>query len=118
MYWATSLMPAEHSPTRCGLAILAVSVRPNRRIRSSSAAVGFALALCGAAAPAAAAQDASVDFARDVQPIFRTYCVGCHGPTIHHNGFRLDRRSDALRGGTIPVIGPGNAEASRLYLRL
>lgn len=60
----------------------------------------------------------SVDFARDVQPIFRQRCVGCHGPTQQMNGFRLDRRSDAMRGGTIAVIGPGNSDGSRLYHRL
>jgi ankyrin repeat protein len=59
-----------------------------------------------------------VEFVRDVQPIFRTHCVGCHGPAVHQNGFRLDRRGDAMRGGTIAVIGPGNAEGSRLYHRL
>jgi len=30
----------------------------------------------------------------------------------------LDRRSDAMRGGTIAVIGPGNSAGSRLFLRL
>ncbi|HEV2426032.1 MAG TPA: ankyrin repeat domain-containing protein [Terriglobia bacterium] len=58
------------------------------------------------------------DFGRDVQPIFKTYCVGCHGPTQQMNGFRLDRRRDAMRGGTIAVIGPGNSAGSRLYQRL
>jgi ankyrin repeat protein len=67
--------------------------------------------------PAAQAPQ-KIDFARDVQPIFRQYCVGCHGPTIQMNGFRLDRRRDAMRGGTGPVIGPHNSEGSRLYLRL
>src|SRR5262249_43516711 len=33
-------------------------------------------------------------------------------------GFRLDRRRDAMRGGTIAVIGPGNSDGSRLYRRL
>ena len=34
-------------------------------------------------------------------------------------GLRLDRRRDALRGSTFgTVIGPGNSEASRLYLRM
>jgi len=75
--------------------------------------------LTGVVATTASAQEpARVDFARDIQPIFKTQCVGCHGPSIHHNGFRLDRRADALRGGTLAMIGPGNAEASRLYLRL
>ena len=61
---------------------------------------------------------AKVDFRRDVQPVLRANCVGCHGPTQQMNGFRLDRRSAAMRGGTIAVIGPGNAAGSRLYLRL
>jgi ankyrin repeat protein len=61
---------------------------------------------------------ARIDFARDVQPIFKTYCIGCHGPSQQLNGLRLDRRRDAMRGGTVPVIGPENAAASRLYLRL
>ena len=59
-----------------------------------------------------------VDFARDVQPIFTAHCIACHGPSQQMNRLRLDRRSDAMRGGTITVIGPGNAEGSRLYLRL
>ncbi len=35
---------------------------------------------------------AKVDFARDVQPIFRQSCVPCHGPTQQISGMRLDRR--------------------------
>ncbi|MEP6783516.1 MAG: ankyrin repeat domain-containing protein [Acidobacteriota bacterium] len=61
---------------------------------------------------------AAVDFVRDVQPILRENCVGCHGPTQQMNGFRLDRRRDAMRGGTFAVIGPGNSAGSRLYQRL
>src|SRR4026209_560088 len=59
-----------------------------------------------------------VDFARDVQPILRQSCFGCHGPTQQMNGFRLDRRGSAMRGGTIAMIGPGNSDGSRLYHRL
>src|SRR5262245_46765221 len=59
-----------------------------------------------------------VDFRRDVQPLLRQYCIGCHGPTQQMNGFRLDRRRDAMRGGTVAMIAPGNSQASRLYLKL
>lgn len=59
-----------------------------------------------------------IDFERDVQPIFKARCIGCHGPAQQKNGLRLDRRSDAMRGGTIPDIGPGNSTGSRLYLRV
>src|SRR5262249_9443563 len=34
------------------------------------------------------------------------------------SGLRLDRRADALRGGSQSDIGPGNADGSRLYHRL
>ncbi len=61
---------------------------------------------------------AKVDFRRDVQPIFKSACIDCHGLSQQMNGFRLDRRRDAMKGGTITVIGPGNAAGSRLYMRL
>jgi len=81
---------------------------------------GFTAAFAGAVwAPSFRAQQpAKVDFVRDVQPILRQQCYSCHGPTEQKNGLRLDRRKDALRGGTIAVIGPGNADGSRLYQRL
>src|SRR5436189_3309234 len=66
----------------------------------------------------AAQRQAPVDFGRDVQPIFRDHCYSCHGPDQQMNGFRLDRRADALRGGGQTNIGPGNADGSRLYHRL
>lgn len=68
---------------------------------------------------AALAQSAGrVDFRQDVLPIFREHCIGCHGPSQQMNGFRLDRRSAALRGGTFPVLIPGSSATSRLYLKL
>src|SRR5262249_21501229 len=89
-------------------------LRANLRLRGLTT-----LGLCGMLAGTFAAQaPEKVDFARDVRPIFQQKCYGCHGATQHMNGFRLDRRRDAMRGGTTPVIGPGASEASRLYLRL
>ena len=69
--------------------------------------------------PVFAQSPAKVDFKRDVQPILNQSCIGCHGPTQQMNGFRLDRRSDALRGGTIskPVL-PGDSARSEMYVRL
>jgi ankyrin repeat protein len=72
----------------------------------------------GTCGGAAAQEPAKIDFARDVQPLFKAHCLGCHGPKKQNNGFRVDRRRDALRGGTMNMIGPGNANGSRLYLRL
>ena len=63
---------------------------------------------------------ARIDFARDVQPILRQQCVGCHGPSQQMNGLRLDRRRDAMRGGSASgvVIRPGNGAISPLYLKI
>lgn len=60
---------------------------------------------------------AKVDFARDVQPIFRQNCVGCHGPKKQNNGLRVDRRSSVLKPGARRVV-PGNVENSFLYHRV
>ena len=59
-----------------------------------------------------------VDFRRDVQPLLKQYCIECHGPSQQMHGFRLDRRSDAMRGGTIVMITRGNSAGSRLYQKL
>jgi ankyrin repeat protein len=58
-----------------------------------------------------------VDFARDVQPIFRQNCVGCHGPAKQNNGLRVDRRSSMLKVGARRVV-PASVENSLLYQRL
>src|SRR5580692_3599118 len=61
---------------------------------------------------------AKVDFRTEIQPLFQQHCSECHGSTQQMGGMRLDRRSSAMAvyGGT--TIGPGNAEGSRLYLKL
>src|SRR3970282_497118 len=60
-------------------------------------------------------QSPPVDFARDVEPIFRKNCYACHGPSQQVNGLRLDRPEDALRGGySGPVLQPGRSADSKL----
>ncbi|MEO8128557.1 MAG: DUF1549 domain-containing protein, partial [Bryobacteraceae bacterium] len=56
-----------------------------------------------------------VDFARDVEPILRTNCRGCHGERQQMSGLRLDHPEAALKGAySGPVIKPGNSAGSRL----
>ena len=62
--------------------------------------------------PAAAVQ---IDFARDIRPILENSCLRCHGPEKPKNGFRLDNRQAALKGGEQGVdILPGNSAQSPL----
>jgi len=62
-----------------------------------------------------------VDFARDVQPLLRANCYGCHGASLQNGNFRLDRRRDPMPnrvGANGARIVPGNSAVSRLYLRV
>jgi ankyrin repeat protein len=57
----------------------------------------------------------TVDFARDVLPILRQNCFGCHGPALQSSGLRLDRKSVVIsRRGVVP----GSSENSFLFHRI
>ena len=64
---------------------------------------------------------AQIDFARDVQPLLRANCYGCHSASLASGNFRLDRRRDSMPnrvGANGARIVPGNSEVSRLYQRV
>ena len=98
----------------------------DRYVRSSSLKIPtvirllrfIALLVVADARIAQAQVTGTVDFVRDVQPIFRERCISCHGSEMQMNGLRLDRRADAMRGSTQTLIGPGNADGSKLYHRV
>src|SRR5260370_2203062 len=80
--------------------------------------VVFALFGIAAFSGISAAQAPSkVDFAKDVQPMLRQNCVGCHGPAQQINGLRLDRKSSVFRAGLRRVV-PGSSVNSFVYHRL
>jgi ankyrin repeat protein len=63
----------------------------------------------------------TVDFARDVQPLLRANCYGCHGPALQNANLRLDRRRDVMPnrvGANGARIVPGNSGVSRVYVRI
>src|SRR5438093_6616056 len=61
----------------------------------------------------------AVDFAAEVQPIFKTSCYACHSGSQPQAGLRLDVRSMALKGSNGgPVILPGNSKDSPLIHRV
>lgn len=69
----------------------------------------------------AAAAQAPVDFEREVRPILEASCYACHGAEKDKAELRLDVRERAFEGayaGTSPVLVPGKALESSLYLRL
>jgi hypothetical protein len=68
-----------------------------------------------AAVPAFAAP-ASIDFARDVFPIFQRSCFECHDARKQKGNLRLDTREEAFAGEG--VIVKGDAAKSELYARI
>ena len=63
-----------------------------------------------------ASAKAAPDFQRDVQPIFESHCVSCHGADKQKGSYRLDERASALKGGDSDkaAIVPGDAGSSPL----
>ena len=55
------------------------------------------LGVCALAETVCAQVSRTIDFGRDVLPIFRQNCTGCHGPSQQTNGLRLDRRSSVFK---------------------
>src|SRR5258705_10106969 len=74
--------------------------------------------LCLLLCATASAQE-KVDFAKDVQPIFKSTCYQCHGPDKQKGKLRLDAKTIALHGGKSgKSIVPGSAEQSELIKRI
>src|SRR5882672_6157853 len=65
-----------------------------------------------------AAAKATVDFDRDVKPIFESVCFRCHGLEKPKARFRLDNRESALKGGenNQDDVVPGDSAKSKLIL--
>jgi len=59
----------------------------------------------------------SIDFERDIQPIFAQKCYGCHGTEKQKGGLRLDRKTDALAGGDSGKIIIAGKGAESLLIR-
>ncbi len=58
----------------------------------------------------------AIDFARDIEPIFKQHCVSCHGPSKQESDFRVDVRNKLLQGGDYgePAVVPGKSDAGLL----
>ena len=91
-------------------------------LTTSAVALAAAIGAACLSGPSALAADKDVDFATDIQPIFKASCVRCHGldPSKPNKkasgGLRLDDKAAAMKGGKAGVdIVPGDAKKSLLY---
>lgn len=57
----------------------------------------------------------SPDYARDVAPLLRKYCAGCHNAEEANGELRLDAYAELLKGGEHgPALVAGDAKVSRM----
>ena len=57
----------------------------------------------------------SVNFSKEIKPIFEASCIKCHGRGKDKGGFRLDTRETTLKGGDSgPAVLPGKSAESLL----
>jgi len=66
-----------------------------------------------------AANGPAPDYNRQIAPIFKQYCQGCHNAQDKEGGLVLENYDALLRGGDEgAVLSPGKSDASRLLLVL
>ena len=69
--------------------------------------------------PSPANPPASVDFAKDVQPIFNAKCLACHSGSGAKAGLQLDTYENVIAGGDDgKVVVPGDSKSSVLAQRI
>ncbi|MCW5559686.1 MAG: hypothetical protein KIT22_17865, partial [Verrucomicrobiae bacterium] len=57
----------------------------------------------------------SVDFVKEVYPLFKESCISCHGPDKQKGKYRMDSREAAFKDTDYgPTIVPGSSEKSAL----
>ena len=83
----------------------------SRRRELASALVIILLGLFSSPLPAAD----TIDFKKQIRPIFKERCYECHGPDKQESGLRLDKRQEALAGGDSgAAIVPGDGTSGLL----
>ena len=83
--------------------------------RSTKVVIAFCLLLCGVFARA----EETPDYSRDVAPVLRKYCAGCHNAAEANAEFRLDSFAELIKGGENgPALIAGDAKVSRMVRML
>ncbi|MCX6857295.1 MAG: DUF1549 domain-containing protein [Verrucomicrobia bacterium] len=67
-----------------------------------------------------AAHKGSIDFFKDIQPLFESKCIECHRGAKAKGGLKLDALADALKGGKSDGAGivPGKPQDSTILTRI
>ncbi len=107
------IKPAPAVPTAHEM--MATYAQSPAALRNKAAAASGATAAVASAAGASASV-ATINFTRDIAPIFERSCAGCHGGEKPRGGFALISRESLLKGGASgePAIAPGSAADSTL----
>src|SRR3954467_7644663 len=92
-------------------------MRPSLALTALLASSSITAAAAAAAAPSA--DTSAPDYASQVAPILKKYCVGCHNDEDREGEFSLESYASLLKGSSRgPVLRAGDAGASRLVRQL
>ena len=102
--WPAAVRGTEHIRNQTNMLLIETGEKAGRRLIPM---ILLATAGAIAAVPTQAADSIklpppatrTVDFTKDIQPIFADHCVKCHGTDKQKGGLRLDNKESALRGG-------------------
>src|SRR5579875_360000 len=103
------VIAATYLPRRSELPAYPCVTPPKERTVRTGQSLAVILIAIAYVSDSFAAEPSRIDFARDVQPIFKRHCFSCHDGRKHKAGLRLDVRASALRGGESgkPAVVPG-----------
>lgn len=61
------------------------------------------------------AAETQIDYSKQIAPLFRKYCEGCHSVDDAEGKFAIDSYASLLKGGKHgPAVLPGDSKSSRL----
>jgi hypothetical protein len=91
----------------------------NRTVLNGAGFVAFLLFSVTTLASTSPDASKKVDFFKEIQPVFKESCYGCHGPDQQMGGLRLDQKASVLKGGVSGKLYlPGNSKDSLLIHRI
>ena len=96
--------------------LVSVSARASARAAALACLLTAGIVAVGASVerPVAAA-DGGPDFVKQVQPILKKYCAGCHNDADREGRLSVDSHASLMKGGESgAVLTPGQGEASRM----
>src|SRR6184192_236085 len=90
------------------------------KLLAATCLIGSGMSVPFLTSGAKAASASTIDFQKEIRPLFESRCYECHGPKKQKSGLRLDRKSSAFQGGDSgkPAVVPSKSAESLLVQKI